>query len=372
MTARSLPFGGDSHILDLRVAKNLVLPAVNGLLLRRGKSGPSSTVPAHHGTCYTWTYERDQPRLAKLTRQARAGQWDPDVHLDWNIRVDAQDPEVELFDEASSPLAEFQAYRNLPLSAQREHRAAMLAWMMSQFLHGEQGALFAACQITESIAWYDAKLYGATQVADEGRHVEVFQRYLDDKLQRRYAINDNLYVILESLSRDPRWDLKFLGMQILVEGLALGAFGTLRLSTKEPLLRELLRLVIMDEARHVHFGVVALERFYSEELPEAERREREDWAYEMCVLMRNRFLAHEYYEEYWAHAVSRREWDRISLQSTYMRRFRHTMFRRLVPNLRRIGLMTDRVRSYYEKLGLLEWEKEKAAPELTADDLLAA
>jgi hypothetical protein len=162
------------------VARHLVLPAVNGLVLRRGKAGPTSTVPAHHSTCYTWTYERDQPRLAKLTRQARAGQWDPDEHLDWNIRVDAQDPEVELFDEASSPLAEFQAYRNLPVTAQREHRAAMLAWMMSQFLHGEQGALFAACQITESIAWYDAKLYGATQVADEGRHVEVFQRYLDD------------------------------------------------------------------------------------------------------------------------------------------------------------------------------------------------
>jgi hypothetical protein len=130
--------------------------------------------------------------------------------------------------------------------------------MLSQFLHGEQGALFAAAQVTEAVQFFDGKLYGSTQVMDEGRHVEVFHRYIDQKLNKLYQINDNLYVIIDSLMTDGRWDMKFLGMQIMVEGLALGAFGVIYKQTKEPLLKELLRNVIQDEARHVHYGVVAL------------------------------------------------------------------------------------------------------------------
>src|SRR5690606_7560912 len=142
--------------------------------------------------------------------------------------------------------------------------------------HGEQGALYAACQVTEAIHWMDGKLYGSTQVVDEGRHVEVFKRYLTTKLEKLYDINDNLYVIIDALMTDSRWDMKFLGMQIMIEGLALAAFGTLRQNTQEPLLRELLKRVITDEARHVHFGVVALEDYYRNHLSPSERRERED------------------------------------------------------------------------------------------------
>jgi len=245
-----------------------------------------------------------------------------------------------------------------------------MAWLLSQFLHGEQGALYAACQVTEAVEWFDGKLYGSTQVVDEGRHVEVFSRYLHTKLGKLYAIDDNLYTIIDSLMTDGRWDLKFLGMQIMVEGLALGAFGTMRQATNEPLLREILRQVITDEARHVHFGVVALRDHYAS-LPEAERREREDWAYEISVLARNRFLAHEFYDEYYAHALSRREWDKLLLGSGFMKRFRHTMFRRLIPNLRRIHLLSDRIRPHYAALGLLEYENGRAASELVAHEWLA-
>jgi len=125
---------------------------------------------------------------------------------------------------------------------------------------------------------------------------------------------------------DGRWDLKFLGMQIMIEGLALGAFGTIRASTKEPLLKDVLRFVITDEARHVHYGVVALEDYYLNELSERERMEREDWAFEMSLLLRNRFLAHEFYDEYYAHLVRRAEWNRMILESPFMDFFRRTMF----------------------------------------------
>lgn len=328
-------------------------------------------MPTAYGAHYDWGYAHDHPALAHLALQARKGQWDPDTALDWSTTVDPYDPENELVDETMSPLGELAAYQRLSDREKRTQRAALLAWMLSQFLHGEQGALFVACQVTECVHWMDGKLYGATQVMDEGRHVYVFDRYLSDKLEKRYTVNDNLYVILDALMSDRRWDIKFLGMQILVEGLALGAFGTLRASTKEPLLRDLLRYVIGDEARHVHFGVLALQEHYGGEIGGSELREREDWAYEMCVLLRNRFLAHEYWEEHWAHTLSRAAWTKFVLESNYMERFRRTMFKRIVPNLKRIHLLSNRMRPHYERLGLLHFEGGKAAPELTAEEVVA-
>jgi hypothetical protein len=350
------------------VLRALLAPTVRGLLLQRGKAGPHTELGAHHAACFDWTYLHDRPDMGKLHRAAREGQWDPDVALDWSIPVDPWNPNVPIVTRDQSPLPELPAFRRLSLHEQLDQQRDMVAWLLSQFLHGEQGALFVACQLTEAVTWTDGKLYGSTQVVDEGRHVEVFDRYLA-KLEKRYAINDNLYVILDAIMTDGRWDLKFLGMQILIEGLALGAFGTLRAACREPLLRELLRNVITDEARHVQFGVVALQG-HLRGLPEAERREREDWALEMCLLLRNRFLAHEFYEERWAHAMSRREWDRFVLSTEYMKRFRVTMFRRIVPNLKRIGLLTDRVRPHYAALNLLSWENEKAAPEVAVEELV--
>ncbi|MHB8873128.1 MAG: ferritin-like domain-containing protein [Myxococcaceae bacterium] len=223
--------------------------------------------------------------------------------------------------------------------------------------------------MTEAVPWLDAKLFGSSQVIDEGRHVEVFHRYLTTKIERLYEINDNLYVVIDALMSDSRWDMKFLGMQIMIEGLALGAFSMLRQATREPLLRQLLTYVIADEARHVHYGVLALEE-HLRQLSDRERREREDWAFEVSLLLRNRFLGHELYEEYYAHQMTRSEWDKLVTASSMMSLFRSSMFKRIVPNLKRIGLLSERVRSRYRELGMLEFEHCRAAPELTARDLM--
>ncbi len=353
---------------NIKVALTLLGPAMRGLMLHGGRQ-PSSSMPAHHNVHFDWTYQRDQAELQKLYEAAKSSQWNATTDLDWSIDVDPYCRERDLFPEALSPLPDIRAYRGLTEREQQTQRHSLACWMLSQFLHGEQGALFAACQVTEAIQWLDGKLYGSTQVVDEGRHVEVFYRYLNDKLGKLYPVNDNLFTLIDALMTDGRWDLKFLGMQIMIEGLALGAFGTLRQISREPLLRELLKYVITDEARHVHYGVVALRQHYAE-LPERERREREDWAFEVAVLMRNRFLAHEFYDEFYGHAMSRKQWDAVILNSKYMQKFRQTMFRRLVPNLKRINLMSDRIRPHYASLGLLEWEHEKAAPDLTATDLI--
>lgn len=356
---------------NLRVLLGLLGPMLRGFVLRRGKSGPATTMQVAGGARFTWDYAERQDPLARLYDAARRGQWHGDADLPWATVVDPEDPSVEIFEEELLPLPDIPAYRRLSALEKRRHRAGLLAWMLSQFLHGEQGALYAACQVTQAVPSLDGKLYGSTQVVDEGRHVEVFHRYLTEKLGKLYAINDNLFVILDALMGDARWDMKFLGMQIMIEGLALGAFCVMRRSTREPLLRELLKLVISDEARHVHYGVVAL-REPLEALSPRARRDREDWAYEVSALLRDRFLAHEFYEEYYAHCLSRREWDRLVLGSRYMERFRRMMFRRLVPNLRSLGLLSARVRPYYASLGLLEFEHEKAADQIGLDELLAA
>jgi hypothetical protein len=354
---------------NARVFLDLAGPAVRGLVLKKGKRSRTTEMPARHQAHFDWSYTRDHAEMSKLYEAAKRTQWNATTDLDWSIDVDPYDESRVLLPDEMLPLESLAAYRDLPRRRQQQQRHALTAWLLSQFLHGEQGALFAACQVTEAVHWMDGKLYGSTQVVDEGRHVEVFHRYVSDKLGKLYQINDNLYTIIDALMTDGRWDLKFLGMQVMVEGLALGAFGTMRAATSEPLLKELLKYVITDEARHVHFGVVALRDYYAA-LPESQRRDREDWAYEISVLMRNRFLAHEFYDEYWAHAMPRRAWDKIVLESEFLRRFRNTMFRRLIPNLRRIHLLTDRIRPHYDALGLLAYADGKAAPDLSAGDLL--
>ncbi|TVR00344.1 MAG: ferritin-like domain-containing protein, partial [Deltaproteobacteria bacterium] len=191
------------------------------------------------------------------------------------------------------------------------------------------------------------------------------------KLNRLYVINDNLFTIIDSLMSDSRWDMKFLGMQIMVEGLALGAFGTLYRMTREPLLKDLLRYIIQDEARHVHYGVLALRDHIHNELDDTERQEREDWAYEIAVLMRNRFMLHEVYEEWFEGLMPRSTWNEFVNRAPGMQIFRSVMFSRLVPNLREIGLMSDRMLPHYEASGLLQYAHGASAMELTGEQMLA-
>ncbi|NUO54949.1 MAG: ferritin-like domain-containing protein [Polyangiaceae bacterium] len=362
-----------SEMKDPRVLRSLGPSSVRGLILKRGKQGEPTKMQATHKAHFDWTYPSDQPAMKDLYRRAKAGQWDGERDLPWSISVDPENPEVPLLPEEFVDYALLEKH-GIRLDAKEKLKLnySIATWLLSQFLHGEQGALFAAAQVTEAVQFFDGKLYGSTQVMDEGRHVEVFSRYLSDKLGRLYQINDNLFVIIDALMTDSRWDMKFLGMQIMVEGLALGAFSTLFQVTKEPLLRELLRRVILDEARHVHYGVVALREHITKELGERERQEREDWAYEVALLMRNRFAAYEVFDEWFAGGkLSREAWREVVQGSPGMDRFRHTMFKRLVPNLRDIGLMTPRIYPAYERAGLTEYFGGKAAPEITGEDMVA-
>ncbi|MBK9265716.1 MAG: ferritin-like domain-containing protein [Polyangiaceae bacterium] len=360
-----------TSVRDPKVLGALGPSGIRGLVLRRGRQGRPTDVQATHKAHFDWTYPSDQPEMAELYRRAKTGQWDGDS-LPWHIDVDPMNPERDLLprDFFSFDTMEGAGVK-LNDDEQRKLGYCVATWMLSQFLHGEQGALFAAAQVTEAVQFFDGKLYGATQVMDEGRHVEVFNRYLDTKMNKMYQINDNLFVIIDSLMTDGRWDMKFLGMQIMVEGLALGAFGTLYKQTKEPLLKELLGMVIRDEARHVHYGVCALREHFTKHITERERQEREDWAFEVALLMRNRFTAYEVYEEWFEGQMTRAQWRDVVYKSKGMREFRTVMFSRLVPNLREIGLLSPRIMPRYEEVGLMQYFGGLAADKLTAEKLVS-
>jgi hypothetical protein len=366
----SLPLMKDATVSgNLQVLRSLLGPAFRGMVQKRGKSGELSSMPVDYSVAFDWNYLRNKPDLARLYEAAKSSQWNGTTDLDWTTSVDPLSDETALLPWDFLPVSNLASFIKASPKERAEQRRGITGWLLSQSLHGEQGALFAACQVTEAVPWLDGKLYGSTQVMDEGRHVEVFHAYLTKKLEKKYEINDNLYVVIDALMSDSRWDMKFLGMQIMIEGLALGTFGMIQQVTREPLLKQMLTYIITDEARHVHYGVLALKEFVGQ-LTEKERREREDWAFEVSLFLRNRFFAHEFYDEYYGHAMTRPQWERLVIESEMMSRFRKTMFKRVIPNLKRIGLLSDRIKPKYAELGLLGFEHGKAAPELTATDLI--
>src|SRR5512147_1009836 len=241
---------------------------------------------------YNWDYENTRTRLVRLYENAKRDQWNGTDRLDWSIDVD---PESELLPDMGIGIYGTPIWNRLTEKERRKLRHEAITWQLCQFLHGEQGALLATAQIVDAVPWFEGKQYGATQVMDEARHVEVYRRFVQEKLEHEYPVNPELKKLLDLILTDSRWDMKFLGMQIIVEGLALAAFGTIRDTASNPLLRDLTAAVMEDESRHVAFGVLSLREF-CEDLTETERREREEFVYEACVLMRDRISNREVWE----------------------------------------------------------------------------
>jgi hypothetical protein len=298
---------------------------------------------------YTWRYDVAQVGLRELYEKAKREQWNASSQLAWDTPVD---PESEIIPAAFNPLEDYGPFRRCSTKEQAHVRHAMLAWQLSQFLHGEQGALMTASQLVSCVPWIDAKYYAATQAMDEARHVEVFARYLREKMEWEFPINANLRQLLDTVLCDERWDVKYLGMQILVEGLAMAAFGNLHQIADDPLLVELIHYVMRDEARHVAFGVLSLDGFYREMSP-SELRDREDFIIDASILMRDRLIGDEIAD---VMSFDRAEVRQRILESPIMSAFRQQLFARVVPNVKRLGLLTPRVRRAYEQMGVLQFE----------------
>ena len=320
------------------------------------------TVKAESDALFTWDYSRSRPALIKLYEKAKTSQWNAETDLDWSIEVDqaavALANQVQM--NGSEVFGENVELRGTVFSTWTEDQWIQLGiemqnWSLSQFMHGEQGALICTAQIVETVPWIDAKYYAATQVMDEARHVEVFAKYLDTKLSGHYPVNAHLKMLLDDIIMDSRWDMTYLGMQIMVEGLALAAFGFMHQMTTEPLLKKLLRYVMSDEARHVAFGVLSLQEFYKE-LNSAEIRERQEFAFEAAVRMRNRFLQQEVWERM---GVDVKEALTLVLQDDSRKQFQNILFSKIVPNCKKLGLLDAGdgwLRDRFTDLGVIQFE----------------
>ena len=304
-----------------------------------------------YDTGFLADYDHMRKDLARLYALAKQNQWDGADHpsIDWSIDVD---PERPFFPEERAAIYGTKHWEKMTPSERQRFGHEYMAWTLSQFLHGEQGALLATCQITDAVPNIDAKLYGATQVVDEARHVEVYDRYLHRKLEIVYPVNRELKTLLDQILTDSRWDMKYLGMQILVEGLALAAFQMIRDTVEEPLIREITRMVMKDESRHVAFGVLSLQDYYAE-LTAPEIGERVEFTYEASRLMRDRLLGRDVYEKLGMDAdacVELERDDELSVQ------FRQILFSKIVPNVKKLGLLTPDLRRGFAELGVLDYE----------------
>lgn len=298
---------------------------------------------------YNWEYDATRKRLMRLYENAKRDQWNGTDRLDWSIDVD---PEKGLVPDQGIGIYGTPIWDRLTEKEKAKLRHEAITWQLCQFLHGEQGALLATAQIVDSVPWYEGKQYGATQVMDEARHVEVYRRFVQEKLQHEYPVNPQLKQLLDQILTDSRWDMKFLGMQIIVEGLALAAFGTIRDTATNPLLRDLTAAVMEDESRHVAFGVLSLREF-CENLSEKERNEREEFVYEACVLMRDRITNREVWE---AMGLDADECVAAGEDSDLAKQFRYRLFSKIVPNVKSLGLLSKKQRARFEALGILEFE----------------
>ena len=317
------------------------------------------TVRDQSDALFTWDYSLARPALRRLYEKAKTGQWNGTTDLPWDTSVDIEatiaadqaaiGAGIDPAQYADTPVAKWSDKEWIEFGIEGRR------WSLSQFLHGEQGALLCTAKITETVPWYDAKLYASTQVVDEARHVEVFARYLDEKLGGGYQINAHLRMLLDDIIHDSRWDMTYLGMQVMVEGLALAAFGFMHQLTGEPLLKQLLRYVMSDEARHVAFGVLSLQEAYSE-MTDAEIKERQEFAYEASVRMRDRFLQQEVWERM---GVKPKDIVPLVIQDPTRTMFQQMLFAKIVPNCKKLGLL-DRndgwLRRRYEEMGVIQFE----------------
>jgi len=316
-------------------------------------------------TAFTWEYEDGSEDLLRLYAKGKKQQWDAASRIDWSQELDPDNPMGT--PDRTVAIHGTDLWNRLDDKERAHVRRSLQAHTLSQFMHGEQGALIATAKIVQTVPSYEAKFYAATQVMDEARHVEAYSRLLHEKFKMAYPITPTLAKLLEATITDRRWDMTYLGMQILIEGLALAAFQRIRDTSSNTLCATVNAYVMQDEARHVAFGRLALRDFYPQ-LTDAERDEREEFVVEACHHMRDRFNQKEVWENLGlpvAECVAAVE------HSDMMMQFRRRLFSRIVPTVRDIGLWGPRVRRAYEDMGVLEFAEVDSASILENDNRVA-
>jgi hypothetical protein len=294
-------------------------------------------------------YASARPDLVALYERAKGRQWNGTTDLPWETPVEARG---DIMDERRASLYGSAIYEAMKPAQRSDYRARETAWVLSQFMHGEQASLLACGQLMAALPDMDAKFYAASQGYDEARHTEVYRRYLSEKLGRIYPMDANLRFICDTALGSPDWTMKLVAIQLIIESLALGAFKTLLDSARDPLLVQLLTSVMQDEARHVAFGRLALDAAIFECTPQ-ERADYEDFVLACSEVMYFGFYPEDVFTEL---ELNDEDALRAAVNGSEQRQaFRRDLFSVLVPNARAVGLLTSRVEARYRELGILDF-----------------
>ena len=329
--------------------------------IRLPESHPATVEGVHAAmeALYNWNYDSEIEQLRTLYANALERQWIAMRDLDWEAPFDR-----EAFSRSVSlggfPIQQTEFWRSLSETTRWEISRKSTAWLLSNFLHGEQGALMVASQLVAAVPHMDGKFYAATQTLDEARHVEVFAAYVR-KIDDVQPISPGLKRLLDNVLATPSWLEKAVGMQVVTEGLALYSFRDMRNAAEEPLLRKLLTYVSRDEARHTGYGVKYLSHVVPT-LTDAERAGLEDFAYEAARLLidsRSGTALRDSVLGIWKSAgidpvevlprlIKERGAMREQLARTGPKRPPERGF--VIPTLRSIGLFSERIQRHFEEI----------------------
>lgn len=307
---------------------------------------PVWTVPQNFESAFDFEYDEGRKQTMHLYQKGKDMQWDALDRIDWAQELDSESP-MQMPDETNA-VFHTPIWAKLSDNEKATLRRHQTAWMMSQFMQGEQAALLCSAKIVQQVPDLDSKFYASTQVMDEARHVEAYKKYLS-KLGLAYPMTTPLQELVDQALRDSRWDMTYLAMQVVIEGLALAAFGNIRDMAKNPLTQQLNAYVMQDESRHVAFGRITLRDYYPQ-LTQAERDEREEFLVEACYLMRDRFEARELYEHL---DMPADEIVSADQDTEFRKHFRSMLFARIVPIVRDIGLWSDKIQNAYTEMGVI-------------------
>lgn len=309
---------------------------------------------------WSWEYGSEIEELRALYERGKKGQWNAEEDIDWSLPF----PRDEWFMPRQNALLLPSLLTMMGVDEETCREAAFdeFTHLMSQLLHGEQAALQICGQLTNTCPTIDQKFYAGSQVIDEVRHVEVIAKLLQRKIGKIHPIDPTIKVLLDKLLAAPTWKIKTLGMQTLFEGIAVGIFHMVGQATTNPLLRDIVRRVQQDEARHAAFGVLSMRQIVRTATPE-EREEMEDFAYSILETL-NANQQFDFLRQYgpkygldpetvvtMLHGMP--DWAKLNSE-IYM----HTV----VPNLLRLGLITERTEDKYRQIGVLFGDRASARP----------
>ena len=312
----------------------------------------SRVIHSEHDSIYLRHHDVEAPDLHRLYENAKRDQWNVSVEIDWSQPVDPERGFIadELIDIYGSSF-----WEKMNSKEKAEMNRLFSAWRLSQLMHGEHGAVLVCGQLANVLPDADTKFFMSTQVMDEARHNEFFQRYLTERVGQTYDQADSGRELFDFILGDPRWYIKTIGLQLIGETFAVALFKMLADTAKDEMLRYGCKLILRDEARHMAFGMLSL----PEQVEQMDAKEREEVEEFTVYFLRSTLTGGFPKEAYLDMGFNKAEINEIrdlrkeraasSEFSLFRQLFKKEMHSTLVNNLHRCGILSETMKGRLEQ-----------------------